>query len=169
MVKLSGALKVLLLFTVGVSILFSYTVYLWVGVASALRKVDVGIQQIDFGTQGQISTINVSAVVSNPSGFGAWIPFIAIKAYQTDGHWGALDVNTHPGSFRFLRPPREVRMGLNQSVSFSFHVSDDLSSLGGDAEWQLAIRVHLLTVFSLEIGNVVELNLQRSYFPTQAS
>lgn len=169
MAKLSGTLKILLLFTVGVSVLFSYTVYLWVGVASALRKMEVEIQQIDFGTQGQTSTVNVSVLVSNPSAFKAWIPFMAIKFYQADGYWGALDVNKHPGSFRFFRPLGEVGTGSNQSVRFSFQVSDDLSSLGGEAEWQLDIRVHVLTIFTLEIGNVVELNLQRSYSHTRAS
>jgi hypothetical protein len=221
MVKLSVSLKVLLLFTVSVTILFSYTIYLWVGVANALRKMDVEIQRVDFKVRGDVNndgavdildlevtalalgsapgdsswnpdadldqnnlvdifdivfdtqdrtfTVDVSALVSNPSDFRGWVTFIAIKAYQADGHWGALNVNTHPGSFRFLRPPREVRMGLNESVRFSFQIDDDLSSLGSEAVWQLTIRVHVLTIFTLEMGNIVELNLQRSYSPTPPS
>ncbi len=164
----SKALAVFICFTLAATIVFSYTMYMWIGVAGSLREMKTEIQRITVNNNSDASDLNVTIMIRNPSRFPFWIAYIAIKGVRVSQFTYQLDIERDPGSFRAYYDaytqtgtPLEVKSASNVSVHFRFQIPLAQLLLTEDTELDLGIRLHLLTLFTRE--NVIRMEVARSY------
>ena len=160
-IRTSKPMAIFICFTLVATIGFSYTLYMWIGVAGALRKLDTEIQRISVNTNDELLTFKTAILINNPSEFTVWISYMAIKRIQVNQHSVTLSMEEDPGSFHFYDPPSEVASFSNVTIQFSFPILVDSLVLNEENEWHLTIRIHILTIFTWE--SVVRLDIERTY------
>lgn len=164
----SKALAVFICFTLATTTILSYTLYLWIGIAGSLRNIEIEILTIEVTSNSDTSNLNVTILIRNPSKFSCEIAYIAIRRVEVNQYSYELDIQRAAGSFRSYYDaytqtgtPLEIKSYSNAPIHFQFQTPIDPSSLTEDSEWNLLIRLHLITLFNRE--NIIRLDIERTY------
>ncbi len=143
------------------SIILSFTVYMWVGVAGALRRLTTEVQKVGIKTQNANSTLDTIITIDNPSDFALWVSYVALKGFQVNGARYEFSMERDPRSFYSFDPPIEVRGRSEVTINFSIPTTVDSWLSGEDKEWKIHIRIYIRTVFTGVSG--IRLDVERSY------
>lgn len=155
-------------FTFVAILLFSYTMYLWIGVAGALREVDLTIEEIVFDyLSNNNASIKPVLSIHNPSSFTFHVSYLAIKEVRLNGHSvGLPGSKEHTGVFRYYPPDNLLLLEplSNTTVEFDIKPENDVSCWLNDdgLQWSLSIRMHILTMFA-RTSQPIRLDIVREY------
>lgn len=145
-----GLMVTFTLITLVTAIGFSYTMYLWIGIAGALRNVEenVKIDRVEVETSDGNKLISVDLSIYNPSEFPLYVSYVAVKEILVDGIHAQLYSASYqfPGTFDGI--DRELEPFSKESVSFNFDCPSSLQNGSNYENWALHILVHVTTVFT---------------------
>lgn len=131
-------------------ILFSYTMYLWIGIAGALREVEDNIEITGIHVSNYVNgnaSVSINVSVYNPTEFSLRISYMAIKEIQVNGR----HIRLYSGSHQFPNTFKCLNLGLQpfsgELISFNFSLDENILNSGN---WTLLLRVHINTIFNEE-------------------
>lgn len=147
-----GLIVTLALVTLATTLVFSYTMYLFIGVRGMLRAIEgnTKVDLIDAQINNGSALMNINISVNNPFGF-SFSSYIEIKEIWV----GSQDVKLYYGSEQFsgtFHAGIAFNPYSNKSVQFRFYWPSDVSSLSeylaGNETWTLWIRMLVNTIIN---------------------
>jgi len=148
-----GLLIIFLSVTLVVTILFSYTMYLFIGVKGMLLKVEdyVTIEGVAVDIDNDNAVVSVNISVNNPSEF-SFISYIALKRIQVGQEYAELAYGSSQYSGTFVSDT-EFPAYSNRTLQFKFNwpganVSALQKYLTSDENWLFYIRMLIKTVIN---------------------
>jgi len=157
-----GLMVTFILITLVTTIAFSYTMYLWIGIAGALRNVEenVKINRVEVETSEGNKLISLDLSIYNPSEFSLCVSYVAVKEVMVDGIHAKLYFGSSqfPGTFDGI--DRELEPFSNESISFKFDCPLPLQNVSNYENWILSILVHVTTAFT---ENPIAFNILGEY------
>jgi len=145
-----GLMVVFMLITLVSTIAFSYTMYLWIGIAGALRNVEenVKIDRVEVEISEGNKSISLDLSIYNPSEFFLCISYVAVKEVMVDGIHAKLYFGSSQFSGTFNELDRELEPFSNESISFKFDCPSPLQNVSNYENWVLHMLVHVTTAFT---------------------